>query len=142
MTNKLPVVGKKYKHKEILEVSFLEEQRDGRTKVYFKKGTWVYANDIEYLLEELPEDKTEIRKENPPVISELSEEVKQAMEKNKKENKEFLENVGMVELYLMSLDNNKAVEIGEALLKTIKIKIQQSQDLVDALNKQFGGEND
>ena len=85
MTNKLPEIGKKYKHKEILEVSFLEEQQDGRTKVYFKKGTWVYANDIEYLLEELPEDKPEIRNETPPVISESSLEMKKNLYESRAE---------------------------------------------------------
>lgn len=66
----------------------------------------------------MPKNKTEIRKENPPVISELSPEVKQAMENLKYHSR--------ITDYF---DKESALE---------EIKYS-AKNLLDALNKQFGG---
>ena len=50
-----PKIGEKYRYKEILEVSSLEEEPDGRVKVWFKKGTWQYAHELPFFLEKINE---------------------------------------------------------------------------------------
>ena len=47
-----------------------------------------------------------------------------------------------MEAHLKEANDEDAFEISKPFIDTIKIKIQQSQDLVDALEKQFGGKND
>ena len=53
-------IGEKYRYKDILKVSELEEQPDGRVKAWFTKGTWQYTHDIPFFLEkiiELPKEE-------------------------------------------------------------------------------------
>lgn len=81
MTNKIPVAGKKYKHKQdgdLLEVSFTEKLEGKNLKIWFTKGTWLYLwqmNDYE----ELPTANSQ-KTEEVQVKENIIAEVKGALE--------------------------------------------------------------
>lgn len=84
----------------------------------------------------------EIRKENPPVIPELSPEVKQALENLKILNKKCDDYLKLVETAVEMLRDTKTKLALEACLELIITFVNEQKNLINALDKQFGGEND
>lgn len=139
MTNKLPVVGKRYRlcvginDLDRVEYQFCEVKRLTDTAVeclvnglqlhYYPKDTFLLA------WEELPEDKAETKPETQSHISELSPEVKEAMEWLRDDIKAWIDDVFGEFIPLSRIKPLEPVPVYETLMMI--------NDLLNALDKQF-----
>lgn len=79
MTNKLPVVGKRYRLKNY-KAEVINVDSEGVTYLQGDKEYWDFLDDFRDYFEELPEDKAETKPETQSHISESKEKMKQALD--------------------------------------------------------------
>lgn len=79
MTNKLPVVGKRYRLKNY-KAEVINVDSEGVTYLQGDKEYWDFLDDFRDYFEELPEDKAKTKPENQSHISESKEKMKQALD--------------------------------------------------------------
>lgn len=142
MTNKLPVVGKRYKPKNLNLRNFYKFEYE--TIAVTKKNIAVKIvrsdfkhlletikvyniNSIKNKLEELPEDKAETQPETQSHISELSPEVKEAMEELRRE----------IALCGGGFNQSPQTELERKGMEIFYYFLSKSQNLLNALDKQF-----
>lgn len=123
-------------------INLLDNKQCGNCNRY--DTTFYYSEeDLEFAIKKKETSMTnklpEIRNENPPVISELSEEVKQALENLKILNKKCDDYLKLAETAVEMLRDTKTKLALEACLELIITFVNEQKNLINALDKQFGG---
>lgn len=132
MTNKLPVVGKRYKTNANFNLVYCYGSNATCVMTLNNsKCEFLIPTDLVMaLFEELPEEKAETKPETQSHISELNPEVKEAMEELRKNIKQIVDNITgtFIPLAHINFNENK---------KLMYETLYQTQSLLNALDKQF-----